>query len=143
MDWDNDTYKTKYRLQAAARKLFRWHPIKKQAELSLAVRKYFYQCPDCKLYFYKPSIKVLKRDEEQFFVDLMDLDATEAKLHLDHIDPVVDPKTGFTTWENYYNRLFCCISNLVMLCCKCHKVKTKLENDERRRIRNETKNNKK
>ena len=45
----------------------------------------------------------------------------------DHINPVVPPETGFTTWDDFIERLFCDKSNLQILCVDCHKAKTKLE----------------
>ena len=42
----------------------------------------------------------------------------------DHIDPVVDPAEGFTTWDEYIERLFCESTNLQVLCRECHNLKT-------------------
>lgn len=50
----------------------------------------------------------------------------------DHIVPVV-PLDGFDCWDAYIERLFCEVDGLQVLCKDCHKVKTKEENDERRR----------
>ena len=38
---------------------------------------------------------------------------------VDHIDPVV-PNIGFTSYDDYINRLFCEMNNLRLLCKKCH-----------------------
>ena len=46
-------------------------------------------------------------------------------LKADHIDPVVNPKTGFVGWDDHYERLF--NGRLQPLCKMCHDVKT---NDE-------------
>ena len=51
------------------------------------------------------------------------------EIQIDHIKPVIDPATGFTTWDKYINRLFCEVSNFQILCISCHKKKTK---DERK-----------
>lgn len=48
--------------------------------------------------------------------------ATE--IQVDHIEPIVDPKTGFTSWDSFIERLFCPIDNLQCLCLGCHKKKT-------------------
>lgn len=48
-------------------------------------------------------------------------------VQVDHIDPVVSPTEGFTTWDNYIERLFCKKENLQVLCLTCHKQKSKLE----------------
>lgn len=44
----------------------------------------------------------------------------------DHIDPVIDPHTGFTTWDSYIERLF--LGRIQVLCKPCHKAKTSAEN---------------
>ena len=48
-------------------------------------------------------------------------------VQVDHILPVVDPITGFTTWDEYIKRLYCDKDNLQVLCLTCHKQKSKLE----------------
>lgn len=52
------------------------------------------------------------------------------EIHLDHITPVVDPHTGFTTWDDYIARLF--EGELQALCLTCHYEKSKQENIIRR-----------
>lgn len=51
-------------------------------------------------------------------------------VQVDHFLPVVDPATGFVTWDIYIDRLFCERTNLQVLCTKCHKLKTKKEKHE-------------
>lgn len=48
-------------------------------------------------------------------------------VQVDHKNPVVDPKVGFVDWETYMDRLYCEVSNLQVLCKKCHKEKTASE----------------
>lgn len=48
-------------------------------------------------------------------------------MHIDHIDPVVDPEQGFIDWDIYVSRLFCSADNLQLLCEPCHKIKTEKE----------------
>lgn len=43
---------------------------------------------------------------------------------VDHIEPVVDPSVGFTSWDDYINRLFCEEDNLQVLCKACHDKKS-------------------
>lgn len=52
---------------------------------------------------------------------------------VDHINPVVDPKEGFTSWDKYINNMFCESSGLQVLCKGCHDVKTKKENSIRKK----------
>lgn len=48
----------------------------------------------------------------------------------DHIKPVV-PVTGFETWDNVIENLFCEEDNLQVLCKPCHKLKCQEERQER------------
>lgn len=52
---------------------------------------------------------------------------------VDHIDPVIDPKTGFVSWDEVVKRMFCELEGLQVLCHDCHTHKTK---DERTRRKN-------
>ena len=60
---------------------------------------------------------------------------TAKDMEVDHILPAVDPIVGFTSWDEFINRLFCEQENLQALCRPCHKVKSAKE----RKIRNEKK----
>lgn len=53
-------------------------------------------------------------------------------VRVDHISPIVDPVVGFTTWDDYINRLFCPAEGLQILCKPCHKEKTAAERKQRR-----------
>ena len=55
--------------------------------------------------------------------------AASKKLFADHIKPVVDPERGFTTWDEYIDRMF--NGALQPLCKKCHAAKTARERKER------------
>jgi len=46
---------------------------------------------------------------------------------VDHIKPVVDPAVGFTTWDDYIERMFCEADNLQVLCKACHDAKSEEE----------------
>jgi hypothetical protein len=52
---------------------------------------------------------------------------------VDHVQPVVEPKKGFTTWDQFIERLFCDASNLKACCSPCHKIKTQKEEEERKK----------
>lgn len=56
-----------------------------------------------------------------------------ADVQIDHINPVVDPKSGFISWDVYIDRMFCEIDGLQVMCKPCHKEKTALEKLERRK----------
>lgn len=51
-----------------------------------------------------------------------------SEVEVDHIIPVVDPKVGFISWDDYIAKLYCDEDNLQVLCKVCHKRKTKEEN---------------
>lgn len=54
--------------------------------------------------------------------------------NVDHIDPAT-PITGFVSWDNYIERLFCDSDNLQLLCKPCHKEKCAEEAAERAKHR--------
>lgn len=58
---------------------------------------------------------------------------TQKDVEVDHKKPVVDPKVGFTTWDDFIDRLFCEKPQLQVLCKPCHKTKTAKE----KKVRNE------
>jgi 5-methylcytosine-specific restriction endonuclease McrA len=45
-------------------------------------------------------------------------------IFIDHRVPIIDPATGFTTWDECINRMYCDSENLQLLCKSCHKVKS-------------------
>lgn len=55
---------------------------------------------------------------------------TQKELHGDHIQPVVNPEIGFTTWDDYIKKLF--LGEMQAICKEvCHKEKTRGENERR------------
>ena len=102
-------------LRAASR---RWPPKYKALKEAFAGRKVnaktgklamHYECAECKQHFVAADVQV------------------------DHIKPVVDPKKGFTTWDNFIERMFCEADNLQVLCKPDHKIKTDQEKLERKK----------
>lgn len=53
------------------------------------------------------------------------------EVELDHITPVVDPKKGFTTYDDYIEKLFCDVEGFAVLCSACHEAKTSIEDKMR------------
>ena len=51
---------------------------------------------------------------------------------VDHINPVVDPRCGFVSWDELIKRLFCEEEGFQLLCVSCHKAKTKDEREDRK-----------
>jgi 5-methylcytosine-specific restriction endonuclease McrA len=56
---------------------------------------------------------------------------TSKDVEVNHIEPVV-PISGFDSWDNIIERLFCEESGLEVVCKPCHKVITKQENISRK-----------
>jgi hypothetical protein len=56
---------------------------------------------------------------------------------LDHIEPVIDPKVGFTTWDSYIERLFCEADSFQVLCHADHDQKTQIEDAMRMHYKSE------
>jgi len=54
---------------------------------------------------------------------------------VDHIEPVIDPKEGFVSWDKYIERMFLEKSGYQVLCWKCHSEKTREENECRKRYK--------
>lgn len=48
---------------------------------------------------------------------------------VDHIEPIINPYVGFTTWDNVIERMFCEKEGLQLLCHACHSEKTKAETE--------------
>lgn len=49
---------------------------------------------------------------------------------VDHIEPVV-PLTGFISWDDIIERMFCEVDGLQVLCYDCHNKKTREERQKR------------
>lgn len=52
---------------------------------------------------------------------------------VDHIEPVVDPEVGFTTWDDYIERMFVERDNLQALCKECHDRKSAEERQRKKK----------
>ncbi|NOQ73255.1 MAG: HNH endonuclease [Crocinitomix sp.] len=86
----------------------RWGPlqeVKKAANVSRGI----YECAEC-----KEHVPVTVRDGRK----------RKQNTFVDHIDPIVDPAIGFTTWDEYINRIFCEEDNLQLICKACHDTKS-------------------
>jgi len=53
------------------------------------------------------------------------------EVNVDHIAPVVSPTDGFTSWDEYIERLYCEKENLQVLCSGCHDKKSLKEKTQR------------
>ena len=69
-----------------------------------------------------------KRLGQHYLCNACGNDFPSRDVQVDHIEPVVDPSTGFQSWDIFIDRLFCDRGNLQVLCTACHKLKTSEEN---------------
>lgn len=49
------------------------------------------------------------------------------EVQVDHVQPIINPITGFTSWDDVIRNMFCEETNLQVLCLDCHKNKTQEE----------------
>lgn len=98
----------------------KWKPISDCIKKA-RIRRGIYLCAECKEEV-PASISVNGKRKKNIIVD--------------HEPPVVDPEVGFTTYDEFIEKLFCEEDSLQALCLRCHDEKTKEERkiaDERRR----------
>ena len=94
------------------RATIKWQPIQ-QALKDARTRRGFYMCNGCK----QEVTASIKLDSGKRVKNAI----------VDHINPIIDPAVGFTTWDDCINRMFCEQDNLQVLCRACHDEKTNEE----------------
>lgn len=94
----------------------RWPP-KNIVKGKARVRRGFYLCNECKQEV--PATLPPKPGNKRRINNAV----------VDHIDPIVDPKEGFETWDKVVERMFCEEDGLQVLCHECHTIKTKEERE--------------
>lgn len=109
--WSEAKFKSfiKNQLRGATRKWAPINEVKKEANLSRGV----YLCAGCGQHV-PPTILVTQKGRRKRVNNIF----------VDHIEPIIDPKTGFTTWDDCINRMFCEKDNLQLLCGPCHDEKS-------------------
>jgi len=90
-----------------------------------------------------PNYKDPKRKAVKFWVKCESCGKMEAKsnIQVDHVLPVIKVTETLEslTWDELVDRIWCDAKNLSVICKPCHKVKTGLENKERRQYKRERK----
>lgn len=100
----------KNNLRSATRK---WAPIQK-CKKKAHVARGLYKCDEC-----GQEVPPTVFDEEKR--------KRVKNIFVDHIEPIIDPAVGFTTWDECIERMFCDSSNLQLLCKQCHSAKSQEE----------------
>jgi 5-methylcytosine-specific restriction endonuclease McrA len=86
----------------------RWAPIS-SVKTKARTRRGFYECAIC-----KEEVPYTTKDGRKRVQNVV----------VDHIEPIVNPETGFTTWDDVINRMFCEEDNLQVVCKQCHDEKS-------------------
>ena len=94
----------------------KWPP-KNEVKKKARTRRGFYQCNSC---------------NKEVPASLPPLPGNKRRINnavVDHVNPIIDPKKGFETWDKVVERMFCEEDGLQVLCHECHTIKTKEERE--------------
>ena len=94
------------------RATIKWAPIQETLK-EARTRRGFYMCASCK----QEVTASIKNDNGKRIKNAI----------VDHIQPIIDPAVGFTTWDDCINRMFCEKDNLQVVCHECHQEKSNEE----------------
>jgi len=81
---------------------FRWKP-RDEALKAARIDRGVYRCAQCGCSFKRADVQI------------------------DHIEPVVSLKDGFTSWDDFIKRLYCSVDGFQIICTTCHDTKTIME----------------
>lgn len=109
-----------------------WTPGRKKAFIIAALRKATARYPEKYECLAEACVGVkvnqkTGREAKHYLCSTCCGEFTSKDVEVDHITPVVSPQQGFTTWDEYIERLFCDKDNFQVLCKPCHSLKTKEE----------------
>lgn len=97
---------------------FRWAP-KNEVKKEARVGRGLYLCAGCGEHVSVTTPTVTKQGKRKRVNNVF----------VDHIEPIVDPNEGFTSFDTYINNMYCEKDNLQLLCKACHDQKTKQERE--------------
>lgn len=121
------TGKIRNMIKGYARRLSSSWPPKEAVKEAAKVAPALHRCSKCgSLNYEGDSQKNFDKYVKQFPNDVVNFDGIE----IDHIAPVIEI-SGWTTWDAYFDSVFCSEENLRPLCNKCHSAKSSLENTHR------------
>ena len=86
------------------RATMKWAPINEALGLA-RTRRGFYKCAGC---------------GEEVPASVKEGRTRKKNVHVDHIEPIIDPAVGWTTWDDCIERMFCELDNLQVLCTAPH-----------------------
>lgn len=108
--WTEARFRSFIRSQLRAATM-RWGPISDCLKAA-RVGRGFYRCAGC---------------EQQVPSTIKSGGRRVKNVHVDHIEPIVDPTVGFVSYDVLIERMFCEAPNLQVLCNDCHTIKTDAE----------------
>lgn len=104
-----------------------WEP-RKIAKDKCKVAPALHRCSKCGILCYEGQ-------SDKNYDDYVEKFAPETILFegikMDHIAPVIDPVSGFSGWDKFYEALFCDEINFRGICGPCHDKKTSTEDKVR------------
>lgn len=110
-------------IKGYARRLSSSWPPRVACKEAAKVAPALHKCAKCgSLNYEGDSQKNYEKYVEQFPNDVVNFDGIE----VDHIKPVIE-LTGWTTWDDYFDGLFCDQENFRCLCNTCHSAKSSAE----------------
>lgn len=118
-EWTEARYRT-FVKGALRQATMKWKPIQDCKKFA-RIRRGWYLCACCKEEI--PSTVIVNRKRVKNAI-------------VDHIKPIVNPRTGFTTWDDCIEQMYCELYNLQLICLECHKGKCaeeKVISDARKR----------
>lgn len=87
-----------------------------------------------KLWFYSPARRECVKRAKDNGNKCERCNITQEKLEIDHKVAVANVK-GWDGWDNYIERLFVDANGLTALCTYCHKSRTTVQNEQRKKYR--------
>lgn len=116
-----------------------WTEGRKKAFITSVLRSGFRKWPNKFLVLKEAAVgkrinKSSNRLAEHYVCAKCKEEFPQKEIQIDHIKPIVGVE-GFISWDKFIEGLFCDKENLQALCSECHKLKSKLENEERVKVR--------